>query len=76
MVTWTIVLLWISFIIVAINVGLKLAFAQGLKKNGRWCPLNKWYLSEDKNYAISFAWYDTITKAQEASKVRMRDMDK
>jgi len=76
MVTWTIVLLWISFVIVLINLGLKLAFVYNFKKLGKWCPRNKWYLSEDRNYAISFAWYDTIQKGQEASRVRMRDMAK
>jgi hypothetical protein len=76
MITWIIVLSWLAFIIVAINVGFKIAFVHGLKKVGRWCPRNKWYFSEDRNYAISFAWYDTIAKAQEAGRVRMRDLDK
>ena len=75
MVTWIIVLLWIAFVMLAINVGFKIAFIHGLKKVGRWCPRNKWYLSEDSNYAISFAWYDTIAKAQEAGRVRMGDME-
>lgn len=76
MITWIIVLSWIAFVITAIFVGFKVAFIYGLKKVGRWCPRNKWYLSEDKNYAISFAWFDTIQKGQEASRTRMRDMAK
>ena len=74
MISWILILCWLAFIIVLINIGFKVAFIYGLKKVGRWCPRNRWYLSEDKNYAISYAWHDTIAKAQEAGKVRMRDM--
>jgi hypothetical protein len=76
MITWIIVLSWIAFIILLANAIIKIAFMQSLMKTGKWCPRNKWYFSEDKNYAISFAWYDTIARAQIASNVRMRDMEK
>lgn len=73
MITWIIILTWLAFIIIVVNVIIKIAFMLSLKKINKWCPLNKWYLSEDKNLAISYSWYDTISKAQEASKVRMRE---
>ena len=53
MISWILILCWLAFIIVLINIGFKVAFIYGLKKVGRWCPRNRWYLSEDKNYAIS-----------------------
>ena len=73
MITWIIILSWLAFVIVAINVIIKVAFMLGMKKTNRWCPLNKWYLTEDKNFAISYSWYETISKAQEASKARTRE---